>query len=167
MFEKQQNPDAIVPWDLHYLDTSSVEDVRTIMQAMKEMPSCVVIDCPGNISDPGLLPVYEAADIIVIPFAYDFANVDASDRFADAIKQLSKAKIIFVPNRINLNEEKSAKIEQEREEARKVLNKHGWMTPRIKQSLTVRQYRTIEPLSYYQRKLVEHTFDQIIERINI
>ena len=85
----------------------------------------------------------------------------------DAVKQLSKAKIIFVPNRINLNEEKSAKIEQEREEARKILNKHGWMTPRIKQSLTVRQYSTIEPLSYYQRKLVEHTFDQIIERINI
>ncbi|MCQ2147688.1 MAG: ParA family protein [Bacteroidales bacterium] len=167
MFEKQQNPDAVVPWDLHYLDTSSVEDVRTIMQAMKEVPSCVVIDCPGNISDPGLLPIYQAADIIVIPFAYDFANVDASDRFADAVKQLSKAKIIFVPNRINLNEEKSAKIEQEREEARKVLNKHGWMTPRIKQSLTVRQYSTIEPLTYYQRKLVEHTFDQIIERINI
>lgn len=166
MFETQGIPDVVVPWDLHYLDTSDVENVKTTMQSLKEKSGCVVIDCPGNISDPGMVPVYEAADIIVIPFAYDFGNVDATRRFAKVIKGMSNAQLFFIPNRINLNEEKSSKIDEDREAAHKILDMYGKMTPRIKQSVVARQYSTIAPLTYYQRKLVEYSFDKIVECIN-
>ena len=67
MFELQGSPDAVVPWELQYLDTSNVDGVREQMKALKVLPSCVVVDCPGNITDSGMVPVYEAADIIVVP----------------------------------------------------------------------------------------------------
>lgn len=166
MFETQGIPDAVVPWDLHYLDTSDVENVKTTMLSLKEKSGCVVIDCPGNISDPGMVPVYEAANIIVIPFAYDFGNVDATRRFAKVIKGMSNAQLFFIPNRINLNEEKSSKIDEDREAAHIILDMYGKITPRIKQSVVARQYSTIAPLTYYQRKLVEYSFGKIVECIN-
>lgn len=39
------------------------------------------------------------------------------------------------------------------------------MTPRIKQSKVARKYRTITGLDYFQRKLVEHPLDCIVERL--
>jgi len=165
MFELQGSPDVVVPWELQYLDTSDVDDVREQMKVLKDTPSCVVVDCPGNITDPGMVPVYEAADIIVVPFTYDFVNVDATFRFAQTVRKVSKARFIFVPNRINLNEEKGEDLEEERLQAIKLLKVFGWVTPRIKQGKSARKYRTITGLTYFQRKLVEHSFDDIVERL--
>lgn len=108
----------------------------------------------------------EAADIIVVPFAYDFGYVDATRCFAKVLKGMSKAQLFFIPNSINLNEEKSSKIEKNRLAAHNILDMYGKMTPRIKQSIVAHQYSTISPLSYYQRKLVEYAFDMIVEHIN-
>lgn len=165
MFELQGSPDAVVPWELQYLDTSDVDGVREQMKALKELPSCVVVDCPDNITDSGMVPVYEAADIIVVPFTYDFVNVDATFRFAQTVREVSRARFIFVPNRINLNEEKGEDLEEARKQAVGLLKEYGWVTPRIKQSKVARKYRTIKGLDYFQRKLVEHPLDCIVERL--
>ena len=125
----------------------------------------VVVDCPGNITDSGMVPVYEAADIIVVPFTYDFVNVDATFRFAQTVREVSRARFIFVPNRINLNEEKGEDLEEARKQAVGLLKEYGWVTPRIKQSKVARKYRTITGLDYFQRKLVEHPLDCIVERL--
>lgn len=166
MFELQGSPNAVVPLVLKYLDTSDVDGVREQMKALKELPSCVVVDCPSNITDPSMVPIYNAADIIVIPFSYDFVNVDATFRFAQAIRNQSKARFSFVPNRIDLNEEKGKGVAESRDQAVKLLKVLGWVTPRIKQSLTSRRCSAITGLDYYQFKLVKHAFDDIVERLN-
>ena len=91
--------------------------------------------------------------------------VDSTFRFAQTVREVSRARFIFVPNRINLNEEKSEDLEEARKQAVGLLKEYGWVTPRIKQSKVARKYRTIKGLDYFQRKLVEHSLDCIVERL--
>ena len=91
--------------------------------------------------------------------------VDSTFRFAQTVREVSRARFIFVPNRINLNEEKSEDFEEARKQSVGLLKEYGWVTPRIKRSKVARKYRTIKGLDYFQRKLVEHPLDCIVERL--
>lgn len=163
--ELQQHPDADIPWQVEPLDTSNPEFVRNMMEKLKSMEGCVVIDCPGNIIDPTLRIIYEAADIALVPFRYDSDTVDATEMFAKIFKQICTAKVFFVPNNIVIVEERGQASEAERKNAVKILRKYGFVTPRIKQSKVVRNYSTLDPLNYYQRNAVKFAFEPIIKLI--
>ena len=109
--------------------------------------------------------IYAVADLVVIPMAYDVDTIDATGIFVAVIKQQSKARLVFVPNRINVTEGKAREREM-RDETISVLGQVGTVTPRIKQSVVIKRYSTLYPLDKYQYAAVEHAFDKIIVIIN-
>lgn len=162
--EVEADPEQTVPWGIARLNTLDNKIVKTAMNEYKEQDGIVLIDCPGNLNDNNLAIIYAVADFIVIPMTYDVDTIDATGIFITVIRQQSKAKLVFVPNRINITEGKAREREM-REETISVLGRLGTVTPRIKQSVVIKRYSTLYPLDKYQYAAVKHAFNRIIEII--
>ena len=72
----------------------------------------VLIDCPGNLNDRNLEYIYKNADAAIIPISFDPDTVDATGIFIKALKSVSKANLVFIPNRIITSECKSEELRQ-------------------------------------------------------
>lgn len=164
--ELTENPDATIPWQLQPFNTSDMDNVKSVLESLKQIPACVIIDCPGNINDPTLSLIYKAADIVVVPTRYDSDNLDATCLFVDVFKVTSKAKMFFVPNSIAAVEERREEVMKARDMAFSLLGGHGYITPRIKQSVVVKCYSTVQSLTSYQRNAVKYAFEPIVESIS-
>lgn len=79
--------------------------------------------------------------------------------------KISMAKKFFVPNCINAIEERREEIQKARDIAKKMLEKYGTVTARIKQCLTVKCYSTLFPHDSYKRNAVKHAFEQIVGQL--
>lgn len=164
--ERQANPDVEIPYALQTLDaTKSYQEVKALMVSVKQIPAVVLIDCPGNVSDPGLQAIYEEADIVVIPTRYDYDNLEVAKKFTESFKKISNARIFFVHNSINKNEEKRPEIAEARNLAYTFLKGLGYITPAIKQGVTVRCYSSVKKLDSYQRAAVKFAFAPIVEAL--
>ncbi len=164
--ELTENPDATIPWQLQPFNTSDMDNVKSVLESLKQIQACVIIDCPGNINDPALSLIYKAADIVVVPTRYDSDNLDATRLFVDVFKVTSKARMFFVPNSIAAVEERREEVMNARDMAFSLLAGHGYITPRIKQSVVVKCYSTVQPLTSYQRNAVKYAFEPIVESIS-
>ena len=103
--EKDVAPEAPIPWNVDLLDTANREQLELVMAKLKEVPGIVLIDCPGNLNDRNLEYIYKSADTAIIPISFDADTVDATGIFVKALKTVSAADLIFLPNRINVREE--------------------------------------------------------------
>lgn len=159
--ESAANPEQPIPWQVVGLPTSDKGKVAGIMKNLKTIPGYVLIDCPGTLNDPALQPIVSAADAAIIPISYDDDTIDATGTFIKTFRQYSKAKMFFVPNRINTSEGRKAELEQ-REATIKILGGLGTVTPRIKQSVVIKRYSTIFPLDSYQYNALNYAFEAII-----
>jgi len=81
------------------------------------------------------------------------------------VKKVSDAKLVFIPNNIVTIQEKSASVSEDRSKAYAALKELGYITPKIKQSLTVKQYSTLQPLDRYKTNAVQYAFDPIMEML--
>lgn len=152
------------PWQLISLDTSDVKGVENMMENLKTIPGWILVDCPGNLNDNGLLPVFKAADAVVVPISYEDIVVDATSVFIQVFKKISDATLCFLPNRINDSEGTKTEREQ-RVETIKILGQLGMVTPRIKQGVAIKRFSTLYALDTYQERAVEHAFDSIINKL--
>ena len=110
--KKDAAPDAQIPWNVEMLDTSDHKRLVQVMGKLKEVPGIVLIDCPGNLNDRNLAYIYQSADTAIIPISFDADTVDATGIFVKALKSVSSAGLIFIPNRINAAERKAEEIRQ-------------------------------------------------------
>lgn len=152
------------PWQLISLDTSDVKGVENMMENLKTIPGWILVDCPGNLNDNGLLPVFKAADAVVVPISYEDIVVDATSVFIQVFKKISDATLCFLPNRINDSEGTKTEREQ-RVETIKILGQLGMVSPRIKQGVAIKRFSTLYALDTYQERAVEHAFDSIINKL--
>ena len=136
-----------------------------MIESLKQVPACIVVDCPGNINDRALGMFFQGADVAVTPVRYDSDNLDATQIFAKVFKSVSKARMFFIPNSIAAVEERRNEVQEARESAKNLLGPYGTLTPRIKQSVVVKCYSTILPLTTYQRNAVKFAFEPIIDYI--
>lgn len=164
--EMDADPNANVPWQIASLDTTNAKDAQKVMDKMKQIPGWVLVDCPGNLNDPNLLPLFTSADVVIIPLSYDPDTVDATTIFISVIRKRNPAaRLIFLPNRISTQEGRHEELEQ-RKQTIDVLGKIGSVVPRIKQSVVIKRYTTLYPLDSYQQNAVRFSFDKIIDEIN-
>lgn len=112
--EKDVAPEAQIPWNVELLDTSDRGHLERVMGKLKSVPGIVLIDCPGNLNDRNLEYIYKSADVAIIPISFDADTVDATGIFVKALKTVSSADLVFIPNRINTSERKSEELRQER-----------------------------------------------------
>ena len=162
--ELQETPALFVPWEIVRLNTLDAEKLKGDLENLRQKDGIIVIDCPGNLNDNNLSLIYAMADQIVIPMAYDVDTIDATGIFVSVVRKVTAARLVFLPNRINTTEGKRHELEM-REETISILGKFGTVTPRIKQSVVIKRYSTLQPLDRYQYAAVEHAFDRIIDEI--
>lgn len=164
--EEKADPEQKVPWQITPIDTTDIAKVRRVMGQLKKVPGLVLIDCPGNLNDKSLAAIYAAADVAVIPMSFDADTVDATGIFLKALKSISKADMVFVPNRIN-DHEGRAEDRKQRAQTINILELVGTVVPRIKQGVAIKRYSTIYPLESKQTKIVGASFEAIAKALNL
>ena len=164
--EKDVAPDTQIPWNVEMLDSSDSDKLVQVVNKLKSVPGIVLIDCPGNLNDRNLAYIYKSADAAIIPISFDADTVDATGIFVKALKSVSSADLVFVPNRINAAERKSEEIRQ-REQTTGYLGLVGTVTPMVKQSVAVKRYSTLYPLEKNQTEVLEPAFSRIIEKLDL
>lgn len=160
----KEDPKRPLPWEVIKLNTFDGEKVKAVVKKLKQVEGIIVVDCPGNLNDNNLSILFEAADFIVVPMAFDVDTIDATNIFINVVKKRSKAKLLFLPNRINVSEGRAQDLAI-RDKDIKDLNKVGKVMPRIKQSVVIKRYTTIYPLDMYQYMALEEPFEAIIKEI--
>ena len=164
--EKDVAPEAQIPWNVELLDTSDRGHLERVMGKLKSVPGIVLIDCPGNLNDRNLEYIYKSADVAIIPISFDADTVDATGIFVKALKTVSSADLVFIPNRINTSERKSEELRQ-RTQTTEFLGLVGTVVPTVKQSVSVKRYTTLYPLEKNQLAAIEPSFSKIIEELHI
>ena len=164
--EKDVAPEAQIPWYVELLDTSDRGHLERVMGKLKSVPGIVLIDCPGNLNDRNLEYIYKSADVAIIPISFDADTVDATGIFVKALKTVSSADLVFIPNRINTSERKSEELRQ-RTQTTEFLGLVGTVVPTVKQSVSVKRYTTLYPLEKNQLAAIEPSFSKIIEELHI
>lgn len=159
-------PEVQIPWSVELLDTSDGERLKQVVENLKKMPGVVLVDCPGNLNDRNLEYIYKAADTAIVPISFDADTVDATGLFVKAFKAVSSAGLIFIPNRINVSERKTAELRQ-REQTTGYLSLVGTVTPAVKQSVAVKRYTTLYPLEKSQTDVLEPAFNKIIGELGL
>lgn len=160
----KEDPQRLIPWEVVKLNTFEKDKVESAVKKLKKVDGIIVVDCPGNLNDNNLSVLFEAADLIVVPMAFDVDTIDATGIFVSVVRKRSKAKLLFLPNRINVSEGKAKELEM-RDRTIKELNRIGKVLPRIKQSVIIKRYTTIYPLDMYQYIALEEPFNAIISEI--
>ena len=160
----KEDPQRPLPWEVIKFNTFDGEKVKAVVKKLKQVDGIIVVDCPGNLNDNNLSILFEAADFIVVPMAFDVDTIDATNIFINVVKKRSKAKLLFLPNRINVSEGRAQDLAI-RDKDIKDLNKVGKVMPRIKQSVVIKRYTTIYPLDMYQYMTLEEPFEAIIKEI--
>jgi chromosome partitioning protein len=76
--------------------------LKNIMSTNAEQ--IVLIDLPGKLDDDGLIPVFEAADLVVCPFSYDEFSFESTVLFSVVLRKINqKVPLHYVPNRVKAN----------------------------------------------------------------
>lgn len=164
--EKDVAPDVQIPWGVELLDTANREHLERVMGKLKNVPGIVLIDCPGNLNERNLEYIYKTADAAIVPVSFDADTVDATGIFIKALKTVSSANLVFLPNRINSSERKSEELRQ-RTQTTELLGLVGTVVPIIRQSVSVKRYTTLYPLEKNQLAAVEPSFARIIEVLHL
>lgn len=164
--EKDVAPDVQAPWNVDLLDTAKGDHLKNVMSKLKTVPGIVLIDCPGNLNDRNLEYIYKSADTAIIPISFDADTVDATGIFVKALKTVSSANLVFIPNRINTSERKSEELRQ-RAQTTEFLELVGVVMPTVKQNVSVKRYTTLYPLERNQLAAVEPSFCKIIEELQL
>ena len=160
------NPSAEVPWPVEFLNTTDIEMVKSVIKKAKQLQCCVMIDCPGNIQDPSLQVIYEAADAAIIPYELNSDSVDATIMFAKFFKGNFKAKMFFVPNKVSTVFEWRGEVRKARENAMEALNgKLGTVTPDMRLTTHLNSYSTIETYNWRKRAAIRDAFAPIFKFI--
>ncbi len=155
-----------IPYQVVFLNTTDINAVKNVIKGAKEARCCILIDCPGNITDAALKVVYEAANAVVVPFELNADSVDATKIFAKLFKKHFSAKMFFIPNKVSVTFEKRGEIRKAREDAMTAIKSFGTITPDIKLTTNMNGYNTLEWSNYHKRNAVKSAFAPILDHID-
>ena len=147
------------PYEIVYVGLS---EYQKFASALKNSNVNLVIDLPGKLDDPHLVPVLQDADVIVCPFDYDLRSFLSTSTFANVVKQLDSSKeIIFIPNRIrgSINYELKETVETK-------LSTLGHITQAIAERVALKRLSTFS-ITDEQKAIVKKIFDLIIQKSKI
>lgn len=159
-------PDEVIPWPVMSMNTYQNEkQIPHLMRELSKVDGYILVDCPGNVNDSALAHIFKSADAAVIPLSFDRLTLDATKMFYSVFRDVSEAKLFFVPNRINVTEG-THEYRKRRNDAENLLKSVGILTPRIKQSVIFNRLSTVFPLDTYQENAVRYAFETILNNFN-
>jgi chromosome partitioning protein len=153
-YEKAKILENAEPYEVIPATLESYPVLRNVLA--KNTNDIVLIDLPGKLDDDGLIPVFNSADLVICPFAYDEFSFDSTVLFAVVLKKISpKIDMVFIPNRVKAN----AKFEI-MEEVNEQLSRFGTVTGTLPDRVDFQRTSTFQtPLSILP--VVSPVFEQI------
>ncbi|SRR5690625_4597276 len=131
--EKLENPQ---PYEVIPVNLKEFPALKETLEA--DPDQIVIIDLPGKLDDDNLMPVIEAADIIVIPFEYEQMAFQSTMLFTLLAETINpRASLLFIPNKI----QKTVNYEL-KENVDETLKGYGKVTPNIYQSVKYQRILT-------------------------
>lgn len=101
-FDKAKVLENAEPYEVLSANLESYPVLRDILGRNKK--AIVLIDLPGKLDDDGLIPVFNSADLVICPFAYDEFSFESTVLFTVVLKKINpKMAMVFVPNRVKSN----------------------------------------------------------------
>lgn len=124
--QKLENPQ---PYEVIPVSLDQFPALKDTLQS--DPDQIVIIDLPGKLDDDNLMPVIQAADVIVIPFKYERMTFESTVLFTMLAETLNPlASFLFIPNMI----QRSVNYEL-KENVNVTLGGYGKVTPNIYQSV--------------------------------
>lgn len=158
---------ANLPYDVWEFDVNDGDKMTSLMEKLRNDTNVdvVLMDSPGGISAPGLIPMYVNSDYIVVPFHYDPVTIPSTASFLLVLDQLRKtiakmkADVFAVPNLIDGRVGKKAELILW-EKARQTFSLHGKVTGKIPRRADMERFSTITALDW-QVGIVNPVFTEI------
>lgn len=146
----------------------TLEDATALVNTCKQLDGVVLLDTPGNITEDGLLPIFQNADYIICPYQYERKCLESTGVFMKVIEKLKamdksmKSQTFYVPN--NIDSRYGKKEEKELwNQTDEIFNRFGLVTPIIPYKASLKRVNTYY-LSDAQEMDVKACFDYIIEK---
>ena len=158
--------DSTMPFSIQGFDVAEPEKMQQLMENAKAFDGYVLIDCPGNMKDDGLIPILTQADYIVCPFRYDQKTLTSTGSFVTILRNLwdtmktRHIPLLFVPNNIV----RKGNIEEKRmwREVAKTFGMLGTLLDAVPGRAALEKVNTYE-ITSAQRDIVEPVFNKIID----
>lgn len=151
--EKVNWADEAILYNIESHMLKSEEDSTLLMRQAhilsREKDVVVLIDVPGNITEPYLTPIFVHSDYIVCPFVYQALALDSTSTFVKVMLRLKQlvpemhAKLIFVPNMVDRKFGTVDELKNFKKNADDVLEKLGILTPRVYNRAELKRISTI------------------------
>lgn len=157
-----------LPYAVWEFNVNDRERMTSLMEKLRNDPGMdvVLMDSPGGVQAPGLIPMYVNSDYIIVPFHYDLVTVPSTASFLLFIGQLRKtvgekmkAGVFVVPNLIDGRVGRKAEL-QLWEKARKAFSLHGKVTGKIPRRADMERFSTMAALDM-QGSIVSPVFSEI------
>jgi chromosome partitioning protein len=101
-FDKAKVLENAEPYQVIPANLESYPVLRNLLA--KNDRDIILIDLPGKLDDDGLLPVFNSADLVICPFAYDEFTFESTVLFTVVLRKVNpRIAMAFVPNRIKSN----------------------------------------------------------------
>lgn len=135
-----------------------LEKSAAIMEQLKNVDGHVIIDLPGKMDDENLVPVFQNADLVICPFAYDKKSYKATYVFAMVVKRLNaNLPIVFLPNRL-----KAGVKYETKEQSIAELKEFGAIAPEISDKVAFQRVDTLTIASDIKEQ-VDKAYDFIYD----
>ncbi|MEY8607226.1 ParA family protein [Bacteroides acidifaciens] len=157
-----------VPYDVVEKEATDRDEMTALMETLHNEPSIEValVDSPGSLKAPGLVPLFVNSDIIVIPFHYDLVTVPSTasfimflDRLKQAMAGGMKSRLFMVPNMSDGRVGKRAELVIW-DKSRETFSNYGEVTPKLSKRADMERFSTIAALDM-QTAIVSPVFDKI------
>ncbi len=157
-----------VPYDVVEKEATDRDEMTALMETLHNEPSIEValVDSPGSLKAPGLVPLFVNSDIIVIPFHYDLVTVPSTasfimflDRLKQAMAGGMKSRLFMVPNMSDGRVGKRAELVIW-DKSRETFSNYGEVTPKLSKRADMERFSTIAALDM-QTAIVSPVFDKL------
>lgn len=117
----------------------ALEKFNEVKEQISNVNGHVLIDLPGKMDDNQLIPVYQSADLVICPFAYDKITFESTVTFAQVVQHLNKqATIAFIPNRLKAGVRYDIKAQ-----VNKILGRFGEVMPELADRVAYQRLDTV------------------------
>ncbi|SEO79873.1 ParA family protein [Mucilaginibacter sp. OK283] len=139
---------------------AALEDYPDLLEVLTgNSQDIILIDLPGKLDDDGLIPVFQSADLVICPFAYDEFSFESTILFSVVLTKINpQVNIVYVPNRVKANVKYETQADVDAQ-----LAKFGSLTQSLPDRIDFQRTNTMmTPLSVYP--VILPVFKQIYEQ---
>lgn len=136
-----------------------LEKFNEVKDQIRNVHGHVLIDLPGKMDDNQLIPVYQSADLVICPFAYDKITFESTVTFAQVVQHLNKqATIAFIPNRLKAGVRYDIKTQ-----VNNILSRFGEVMPELADRVAYQRLDTVS-IPEEVAEALQHSFEPLYKK---